>query len=127
MRLKLHWQILIAIILGGLAGWLTGDTFTVAGVSAYGVYEFVGTLFLNALKMLIVPLIAASIIVGVAGIGSSGNLGRLGSKTMGFYLLTTMAAILVGLVLTLTLILLPVGLLLALVGVAILLNAGGDS
>jgi proton glutamate symport protein len=99
MRLKLHWQILIAIVLGGLAGWLTGDTFTVAGVSAYGVYEFVGTLFLNALKMLIVPLIASSIIVGVAGIGSSGNLGRLGSKTLGFYLLTTMAAILVGLVL----------------------------
>ena len=99
MKLKLHWQILIAIFLGGLAGWLTGDSGAVAGVTAYSVYEFVGTLFLNALKMLIVPLIASSIIVGVAGIGSSGNLGRLGSKTLGFYLLTTTAAILVGLVL----------------------------
>ena len=49
--------------------------------------------------MLIVPLIASSIIVGVAGIGSSANLGRLGGKTLGFYLLTTLAAIVVGLIL----------------------------
>jgi proton glutamate symport protein len=99
MRLKLHWQILIAIAIGAFAGWLSGEQGTVFGVSLYAVYDFLGTLFLNALKMLIVPLIAASIIVGVAGIGSTGNLGRLGSKTLGFYLLTTFAAILVGLVL----------------------------
>jgi proton glutamate symport protein len=99
MKLKLHWQILIAIFLGGLAGWLTGDSGGFAGVTAYSVYEFVGTLFLNALKMLIVPLIASSIIVGVAGIGSGGNLGRLGGKTLGFYLITTTAAIFVGLIL----------------------------
>jgi proton glutamate symport protein len=99
MKLKLHWQILIAIFLGGLAGWLTGDSGGVGGVTAYSVYEFVGTLFLNALKMLIVPLIASSIIVGVAGIGSGGNLGRLGGKTLGFYLITTTAAIFVGLIL----------------------------
>jgi Na+/H+-dicarboxylate symporter len=99
MRLKLHWQILIAIGVGGLAGWLSGESGAIFGVSLYGAYDFLGTLFLNALKMLIVPLIASSIIVGVAGIGSSGNLGRLGSKTLGFYLLTTFAAIVVGLVL----------------------------
>ena len=99
MKLKLHWQILIAIVLGALAGWLTGDEARFLGVHFYSVYEFVGTLFLNALKMLIVPLIASSIIVGVAGIGSSGNLGRLGGKTIGFYFATTLAAILVGLVL----------------------------
>lgn len=99
MKLQLHWQILIAIVLGAGAGWLSGDTASLAGVTYYSVYDFVGTIFLNALKMLIVPLIASSIIVGVAGIGSSGNLGRLGGKTVGFYLLTTLAAILVGLVL----------------------------
>ncbi len=99
MKLKLHWQILIAIGLGGLAGWLSGDTGAVAGVTAYSVYDFVGTLFLNGLKMLIVPLIASSIIVGVAGIGSSNNLGRLSGRTLGFYLLTTLASIVVGLVL----------------------------
>ena len=49
--------------------------------------------------MIIVPLITSSIIVGVAGIGSGGNLGALGGKTLLFYATTTLAAILVGLLL----------------------------
>ena len=96
---KLHWQILIAITLAGIAGWLTGETATIGTVTWYSIFDFFGTLFINALKMLIVPLISSSIIVGVAGIGSSGNLGRLGGKTLLFYALTTLAAILVGLIL----------------------------
>ncbi|MEL6200193.1 MAG: dicarboxylate/amino acid:cation symporter [Pseudomonadota bacterium] len=76
-----------------------GTETAIAGVSIVGVFDFIGTLFLNALKMLIVPLITSSIIVGVAGIGSSGNLGRLGGKTLAFYALTTLLAILVGLLL----------------------------
>ncbi|MEO0346272.1 MAG: dicarboxylate/amino acid:cation symporter [Pseudomonadota bacterium] len=98
-KLALHWQILIAIIAAGIAGWLVGTETAVAGVSIVGVFDFIGTMFLNALKMLIVPLITSSIIVGVAGIGSSGNLGRLGGKTLAFYALTTLLAILVGLLL----------------------------
>ena len=99
LRLKLHWQILIAIVLAVLAGRLAGDTASLFDVPLVAVFGFFGTLFINALKMLIVPLIASSIIVGVAGIGSSGNLGKLGGKTLLFYALTTLAAILVGLVL----------------------------
>jgi proton glutamate symport protein len=99
MKLALHWQILIAIVAGGLAGWLGGADARLLGIELVAVYDFAGTLFLNALKMLIVPLIASSIIVGVAGIGSTGNLGRLGGRTLAFYLVTTMFAILVGLVL----------------------------
>jgi len=95
----LHWQIALAIVGGGFMGWLTGDTASVFGVVWYDLYEFFGTLFLNALKMLIVPLISASIIVGVAGLGSSGHIGRLGGKTLGFYVLTTLSAVIVGLVL----------------------------
>ena len=96
---KLHWQILIAIVLAGFAGQLAGETATIGTTSWYAIFDFFGTLFINALKMLIVPLIASSIIVGVAGIGSSGNLGKLGGKTLLFYALTTLFAILVGLVL----------------------------
>ena len=99
MKLKLHWQIMIAIVLGAMAGWFSGEEGRFLGIHFLSIYDFFGTLFLNALKMLIVPLIASSIIVGVAGIGSSGNLGRLGGKTLGFYVITTLAAILVGLVL----------------------------
>ena len=98
-RLKLHWQILIAIIAAAVVGQLVGETVSIGSVPFVSIFEFFGTMFINALKMLIVPLITSSIIVGVAGIGSGGNLGKLGGKTLLFYALTTLAAILVGLVL----------------------------
>ena len=96
-KLKLHWQILIAILLAVVAGRLAGESATIGPLVLVDVFDFFGTLFINALKMLIVPLIASSIIVGVAGIGSAGNLGKLGGKTLLFYALTTLLAILVGL------------------------------
>lgn len=97
-KLKLHWQILLAILLAGLAGSLSGMQAGIFGFSFYQLYDFVGTLFLNALKMIIVPLITASIITGIATLGSSNDLGRLGLKTLGYYVLTSMLAVLVGLV-----------------------------
>jgi len=97
--LKLHWQILIAIALASAVGHFAGETATIGPVTFYEVFDFVGTLFINALKMLIVPLIASSIVVGVAGIGASGHLGKLGGKTLLFYAITTLFAILVGLLL----------------------------
>lgn len=96
-KLKLHWQIAIALALALVAGSMSGTTAGVMGVTFYDVYSFVGSLFLNALKMLIVPLIVSSIVVGIAGIGSSGALGRLGGKTLTYYMATSLAAILIGL------------------------------
>ena len=102
-KLPLHWQILIAIVLAGIVGAIvkqfTTDTVTpsLMGVSYVSMFQYVGEIFLNALKMIIVPLITSSIIVGVAGIGSGGNLGALGGRTLLFYGGTTLAAILVGL------------------------------
>ena len=75
---------------------------SVLGISTttiIGLFDYIGTMFLNALKMIIVPLIFSSIVMGVAGIGSGGNLGALGGKTLLFYAATTLAAIMVGLVL----------------------------
>lgn len=90
-KLALHWQILIAL----MAGVIFGLT-----LSEYAAYvTWMGELFLRALKMIIVPLILSSIITGVAGIGNAENLGRLGFKTMGFYLLTSLMAILTGVIL----------------------------
>jgi proton glutamate symport protein len=97
LQLKLHWQIAIALILAVIAGSLSGTTAGLFGITFYDVYAFVGALFLNALKMLIVPLIVSSIVVGIAGIGSGGALGRLGGKTLGYYMLTSLLAILIGL------------------------------
>lgn len=105
-KIELHWQILIAIFLAAISGWIVNGLIasgvsdpSILGISVLGIFKYIGTLFLNALKMIIVPLIFSSITVGVAGIGSGGNLGRLGGKTLLFYVSTTLAAILVGLVL----------------------------
>jgi len=98
MKLALHWQIMIALVLAVIAGTLTGTESSLFGVTFYQVYEFFGKIFLNALKMIIVPLIMSSIIVGIAGIGSSGDLGRLGGKTIAYYVTTTFFAIMVGLI-----------------------------
>jgi proton glutamate symport protein len=103
-KLELHWQFLIAIIAAGIAGTIifeyraaNGVEPALFGVAYTSMFDYVGTIFLNALRMIIVPLIMSSIIVGVAGIGSGGNLGALGGKTLLFYATTTLAAILVGL------------------------------
>jgi Na+/H+-dicarboxylate symporter len=104
-KLELHWQILIAIVIAAIIGGYvfnaqaeTGVDPMVFGIRYIAIFDYVGTIFLNALKMIIVPLIMSSIIVGVAGIGSGGNLGALGGKTLLFYASTTLAAILVGLI-----------------------------
>ena len=96
-RLALHWQILLAILLAGLAGSLSGTEGGLFGVTFYQVYDFAGTLFLNALFMIIVPLIMASIITGIATIGSSSDFGRIGLKTLGYFMGSGVLAILVGL------------------------------
>jgi len=97
ITLKLHWQILFALILAVLAGWLSGEQASLFGIRFLDIYSFLGALFMNALKMLIVPLIMSSIITGIAGISDGGALGRLGGKTLLYYLTTSLLAILIGL------------------------------
>lgn len=98
-KIKLHWQILIAILLAIGAGLLTGYYEGTAGAAqALSTYDFLGTLFISALLMIIVPLIMSSIIIGIAGIAREGRLGPMGGKTLGFYVATGLIAVLVGLV-----------------------------
>ncbi len=96
-KLKLHWQILIGLSLAVIAGIVTGKEASIFGITFISIYGFIGTLFLNALKMIIVPLIVSSIIVGVAGIGGTQGLARLGGRTILYYLVTSLFAILIGL------------------------------
>jgi Na+/H+-dicarboxylate symporter len=97
IKLKLHWQILIAIISAILIGSIADKDTAIGGIVLYNVFNFIGTLFLNALKMIIVPLVVSSIICGISSIGASKNLGRLGGKTIGFYMFSSLLAILIGL------------------------------
>jgi Na+/H+-dicarboxylate symporter len=90
-KIKLHWQILIALIIAVLYGLFFTE---------YVQYiRWMGDLFLRGLKMIIVPLILTSIISGVTNIGDAHNLGRLGIKTFIYYISTSLVAILTGLIL----------------------------
>jgi proton glutamate symport protein len=91
LKIKLHWQILIALAIAIIYGLLLTD---------YVHYvTWMGELFLRGLKMIIVPLIVTSIISGVTNIGDAQNLGRLGLKTFAYYITTSLFAIVTGLVL----------------------------
>ncbi len=87
----LHWQILIAIIIALFFGAIF------PGLTPY--VAWMGTVFIRALKMIVVPLVLSSLISGVTNAGSGSSLGRLGLKAMGYYLTTSLLAILTGLVL----------------------------
>ncbi|HEU5137327.1 MAG TPA: dicarboxylate/amino acid:cation symporter [Steroidobacteraceae bacterium] len=89
--------ILIAMVAGGIVGWLYREFGVDLGLNLVPVFDLVGTMFINLLKMIIVPLILASVITGVAALGSGPDLGRLGSKTLAFYVLTTLIAVLIAL------------------------------
>src|SRR3972149_1001679 len=87
--------ILILIALGVAAGAITGWLFG----QAVTAIAWLGQLFLDALKMLIVPLIVAAVVSGVASLGDVRRLGRIGALTIFYFLATTMTAVLIGLVL----------------------------
>jgi len=84
----LHWQIIIMLFAGGFFGFYFP--------SATHFTNWIGDIFLRSLNMIIVPLILFSISTGVASVGSSSSLGRLGLKTMGYYIFSTLAAIVTG-------------------------------
>ncbi|MGB1580545.1 MAG: dicarboxylate/amino acid:cation symporter [Nevskiales bacterium] len=97
--MKLHWQILLALLLAALVGVAVGYLPEEVQAKCLAVLDFFGTLFLNALKMLIVPLITAAIISGLANLSGGKALGRLGAKTVVYYLASSLLAILTGLLL----------------------------
>ena len=119
-RWPLHWQILVGLLLGAAVGLAVGwtayaqarDAGDAAGAAAlleggggaltywpYTLFDLVGDMFLNGLKLIIVPLVTTSIILAVANLGGGDDFGRLGGKTLLYYLTTSALAILVGLVL----------------------------
>src|SRR5689334_8598585 len=91
--------ILIAMVLGAIVGRIAHPDGMIAGVHLLPLFDTLGTMFINLLKMLIVPLILASVITGVASLGTGPDLGRLGGKTLAFYVITTLLAVLIALML----------------------------
>jgi Na+/H+-dicarboxylate symporter len=91
-KISLTQFIFIGLILGAIAGWLVGEP-----ILPYA--EFFAEVFLRLLRMAIIPLIITSIISGVVSVGDAVGLGRLGVKTFGYYVLSSLLAIITGLVL----------------------------
>ena len=92
------WGIFIGLVVGSLIGYL----FHIWGVGSIrdwllvNTIEPIGDIFLNSLRMIIVPLVVGSLLVGVVNLGSGALLKKLGWKVILFYLSTTLCAILVG-------------------------------
>jgi len=91
LKLKVHSQILIAIVLGVAVGLLLGEK--------AGHIKVVGDIFIRLLKMIIIPLILASMVAGIVSLGDVRKLGRIGLRTFVYYTATTLLAVLVGLIL----------------------------
>lgn len=92
---QLHWQIIFGLVLGLIWGLIA----SIAGFSAFTV-DYIkpfGTIFINLLKLIAVPLVLASLIVGVTSLNDMAKLSRMGGKTVGIYLITTVFAITIGL------------------------------
>ncbi len=96
-KLALHWKIIIGMVLGIIWALLSSSlgwsAFTINWIDPFG------TIFINLLKLIAVPLVLFSIISGVANIGDPKSLGRMGGKTLLIYLITTVLAIGLGLML----------------------------
>ncbi|MBT8400496.1 MAG: dicarboxylate/amino acid:cation symporter [Rhodothermia bacterium] len=92
---KLHWQIIIGLVLGLVYG-------IVAAILGWGQFTSdwiapFGTIFINLLKLIAVPLILASLITGVASLSDLRKLSRIGGKTIAIYMFTTLVALVIGL------------------------------
>jgi Na+/H+-dicarboxylate symporter len=97
-KIPLHTQIIIGLVLGLIFGLVVirtslPNSFTLDYIKPFG------TIFINGLKMIAVPLVLASLIVGVSNLGDISKLSRIGGKTIGIYLLTTVIAVSIGLIL----------------------------
>lgn len=100
MHKKKHrrpWAVFIAIFLAILFGTWVGKDVSLFGISFYALFDVLGTIFLNALTLVVVPLVSSSIISGISRIGAEGGFGRLGGKMFSFYIGTSVVAILIGL------------------------------
>ena len=96
-KLALHWKIIIGMVLGVLYGLLASKMgwvdFTNDWIKPWG------KIFINLLKLIAVPLVFASLIKGVSSLSDISKLSRIGGKTIGIYLFTTIVAVTFGLLL----------------------------
>lgn len=95
-RLELHWQIIIGMVAGVVVGLLLSKT-SWGGDLVHDYVKPVGTIFVNLLKLIAIPLIIASLIKGITDLQDISKFSKMGGRTIGIYIITTVIAITVGL------------------------------
>ncbi len=102
MTTKIIIWMIAGLLLGSLINIFAYDVALIQNYLVHGLFHVVGTIFINLLKMLVVPLVTFSLICGVCGIGDVKKLGRVGIKAFGLFLLTTTLAISLALLVSVT-------------------------
>lgn len=97
-KIPLHTQIIAGLVLGLIFGLVVIKT-SIPNSFTLDYIKPIGTIFINSLKMIAVPLVLASLIVGVSNLGDISKLSRIGGKTIATYLITTVVAVSIGLIL----------------------------
>lgn len=92
-KMRLSTKILVGLVLGVIVGLFVPTAF------ANTFLKPIGTLFIRLIKMVIVPLVFSSLVVGASSVGDVKKLGRMGGKTIAYYLITTAIAVIIGLTL----------------------------
>ena len=95
-KLALHWKIIIGMILGIIFGFIMNAVDGGRGFVADWIAPF-GTIFINLLKLIAVPLILASLIKGISDLKDISKIKSMGLRTIGIYIVTTLVAIVIGL------------------------------
>lgn len=110
MAKRLTWYILIALVLGLVVGWAinssVGDATPEAKARLSEIADYFGivtTLFLRLIKMIIAPLVFATLVAGVAHMGDTAALGRVGARTMAWFITASLVSLTLGLILVNTL------------------------
>ena len=98
-KLSLAWQILIGLVLGIAIGALLNHFSAEKAWWISNVLQPAGDIFIRLIKMIVIPIVISSLVVGIAGVGDAKKLGRIGFKTIIYFEVVTTIAILVGLVL----------------------------
>lgn len=95
--MKLTTRILLGLVLGAVVGVVVQATGSERARDVVLAFEPLGTAFIRLISMVVVPLVVASLFVGVCSVGDMGRLGRIGGRTMAFFLVTTVVASAIGL------------------------------
>ena len=96
-KIPLHWSIMLGMILGVLVGAVFTTFETGPKLISHWVKPF-GTIFINGLKLIAMPLILGSLIKGVSDLKDISKLSQMGGRTIGIYIMTTVVAVMIGLI-----------------------------